>query len=66
MKDKKITIFLPNLSGGGAEKVMITIANELSKEYTIDLVAVRAVGIFSSDISPSVNLINLNGKMVST
>lgn len=66
MKDKKITIFLPNLSGGGAEKVMITIANELSKEYIIDLVAVRAVGIFSSEISPSVNLINLNGKMVTT
>ena len=66
LQKKKVAVFLPNFGEGGAEKVMIIIANELSKECEVDLVVVRATGTLSNLVDPRVNLIDLNGKRVIT
>ena len=60
---KKLAIFMPSLRGGGAEKVMTVIANELvARGHTVDFVLVDAVGEFLSELNPSVNVVNLAQK----
>ena len=59
----KISFFLPKLSSGGAERVIIDIANNLSKRgYFIDIVLAKGGNIYLEEISPSVNIINLKSK----
>ena len=56
-------LFLPKLSSGGAERVIIDIANNLSKRgYCIDIVLAKGGDIYLEEISPSVNIINLKSK----
>lgn len=58
---KKIALYIPSMNGGGAERVMLTLANELSeKGLLVDLVLNRKVGVYIKNISPKVNIINLN------
>ena len=61
----KISIFLPSLRGGGAERVMISIANQLANDFLVDLVAVNLKGTYIEEVNSKVNLINLNGIKVS-
>ena len=61
---KKIAFFTPTLHGGGAERMMIDISNEFSKNnYDVDLICIT---IEDADllplVSPNVNLINLECK----
>jgi glycosyltransferase involved in cell wall biosynthesis len=59
-KQERIAIFIRNLAGGGAEKMMLSLANYWANEgHTIDLVLATAVGAYISDVSPQVNLIDL-------
>lgn len=62
MKAKKISIFIPNLSGGGAERAMITIANGLGNKYTVDLVVSNASGSYRDEINDSVKVVDLKSK----
>jgi glycosyltransferase involved in cell wall biosynthesis len=56
-----ITIFLMDLGGGGAEKVMLYLANGIAqKGYQVDLVLVQAIGPYMNQIVPEVNVVNLN------
>ena len=55
------TIFLPSLAGGGAERVMVTLANGIAaRGYRVDLVLAKAVGSYLADVAPAVHIIDLN------
>lgn len=62
---KKIAIFISSLRGGGAERVMVSLANQFSEEgFDVDLVVVKASGAFRSEVGEKVNIIDLNAKRV--
>lgn len=61
----KISIFLPYLADGGAERVSITLVNEfLRNGYKVDLLLANSTGNYFNDILPSVNLVKFNKKGV--
>jgi glycosyltransferase involved in cell wall biosynthesis len=63
MRDEKISIafFLPSLSGGGTERIVTNIANNLDvQKYDASLVLSQARGEFSDEIGKNVQIINLN------
>ncbi len=48
----RIAIFLPSLNGGGAERVMVTLANAFAvRGYAVDLVLAKAEGPYLSRVS---------------
>jgi glycosyltransferase involved in cell wall biosynthesis len=56
-----VALFIPSLNGGGAERVMLILANTLvEKGYSVDLVLVKAKGSFLKDLSKNVRVVNLN------
>jgi len=61
----QIAIYLPSLRGGGAEKVMVTLANGFAAYgYGVDLVLARAEGPYLADVSDKVRIIDLNASRV--
>lgn len=61
---KKVTLFVPTLRGGGAERVMINLARGfVNSDVDVDLV-VRAKGAFLSDVPAEVRLIDLHATRV--
>ena len=60
-KSEKIALFLPSLFGGGAERMMLTLARGFSNRgYNVDLVFVNAEGPFKSELPNTVNVVNLS------
>ncbi|WBX84779.1 glycosyltransferase [Sphingosinicella microcystinivorans] len=58
---RHIAIFLPSLEGGGAERVMVTLANGFAaRGHRVDLVLTKAEGPYRSEVSAHVNVIDLN------
>ncbi len=56
----RIMLLCNSLNGGGAERMMVYIANGLAdKGFEVDLVVLRLQGPYVSLVSPSVNLIEL-------
>lgn len=56
----KISLFQTGLAGGGAERVMLTLAKGLCDQgYVVDLVVCRAVGPLRDEIPDSVRLVDL-------
>jgi glycosyltransferase involved in cell wall biosynthesis len=61
----QISIYLPSLAGGGAERVMVTLANALaSRGEAVDLVVARAAGVYASEISSEVRVFDLGARGV--
>ncbi|MEA5527544.1 glycosyltransferase [Nodularia spumigena] len=59
--DKKITLFLPSLRGGGAERIMVYLANGFAQRgFAVDLVLVKAEGPYLPLVSAQVRVIDLN------
>lgn len=57
---KKLAIFLTDLGGGGAERVMVNLANGFARRnFDVDLLLVKKEGVYLSQLSPAVNLIDL-------
>ena len=55
----KIALFMPSLAGGGAERVMISLANELvQRGFDVDLIVSYAKGEYHNQIHGSVNFID--------
>lgn len=60
MEKKKIAIFLPSLSGGGAEKMMVNIARGFSENgILVDLVLGNAKGPYMSMVPKEVRIVDL-------
>ncbi len=58
-----LAIMLPSLRGGGAERVMLNIANRLAKkQYEVDIVLVSATGPYLADLSKSINVVDLRSR----
>jgi len=61
----KIAIFVPSLDGGGAERVMATLANSFAaRRYSVDLVLASATGHFLEAVSDDVRVVDLRADRV--
>jgi glycosyltransferase involved in cell wall biosynthesis len=61
----RIAIFLPSLNGGGAERVMVTLANAIAgRGYPVDLVLATAEGPYRNDVSSGVRVVDLQAGRV--
>lgn len=57
----RLALFLSGLSGGGAQRRMVTLANAFAaRGHAVDLVVVRPEGPFRRDLSPAVRLVALD------
>jgi glycosyltransferase involved in cell wall biosynthesis len=57
---KRVAIFIPNLEGGGAERISVNLANGLCERgFNVDMVLLSATGPFLDLLSPRVRVINL-------
>ena len=60
-----IALFLPSLRGGGAENMMVNLANAFAdRGLRVDLVLSKAEGPYINKISSDVRIIDLNAKRV--
>jgi len=56
----RVALFLPSLRGGGAEKVMVTLAKGFCNQgLSVDIVLARAEGPFLSEVPEGARIINL-------
>ena len=56
----RICLFLPSLEGGGAERMILVLANGFSRRgYSVDIVLAQAKGPFLREVSSEVNVIDL-------
>ena len=56
-----IALLLPNLEGGGAERISVKLANELIiRGYKVDMVLLSETGPFLELLHPQVRIVNLN------
>ncbi len=57
---KKVSIILPDLRGGGAERVAVKLANGFSERgYTVEVVLLSATGEFLVDLRPDIKIVDL-------
>lgn len=62
-----IVIFIPTLDGGGAERVMVTLANAIAtRGFAVDLLLVNATGPLIRHVSPAVRIVDLQATRVIT
>lgn len=61
----KVTIFLPDLRGGGAERSMLNLAQGLvGCNYAVDLVVAQREGAYVNQVPAGVQLIDLGGGQI--
>lgn len=57
-----IALFIPSLHGGGAERVMVSLANGFARKgLDVDLVLVKNEGVYRSAVDDAVRVVDLNG-----
>lgn len=60
---QRLAFFVPNLEGGGAERIIVRLANEISaRGYDVDLVVIERRGPFLKMVDPNVRLVSLGSK----
>lgn len=65
MSSERIALFLPDLTGGGAERIMLNLARGLAvRGRPVDLVLVKALGPLLSEVPSGVRIVELNGRGV--
>ncbi len=63
--EKRLVIFVPSLAGGGAERVMVTLANAMAaRGFLVDLVLATARGPYLKDVSSAVRVVDLKAGRV--
>ena len=64
-ENKKISLFIPSLRGGGAERMMVNLANEFSRRgIATDLVLAQKEGEYFSEVKEGVNIVDLGSKRI--
>jgi glycosyltransferase involved in cell wall biosynthesis len=59
-RSPEIAFYLPNLEGGGAERAIVTVANQLAAGgIRIELVVGNAVGPYLAEITPAVSFVEI-------
>lgn len=62
---RRLAFFLPSLSGGGAERVIVILANQLAAEgCSVDLLLSKKEGPYLAEVSPDVNILEVGGGRV--
>jgi glycosyltransferase involved in cell wall biosynthesis len=62
---RAIAFFLPSLQGGGAERVIVNLAQGITERgLPVDLVVAAAEGAFLEQVSPAVRLVDLRRRRV--
>jgi glycosyltransferase involved in cell wall biosynthesis len=57
---QRVALFLPNLGGGGAERVMVNLARGFAdRGLSVDLVLLKAEGVYLSEVPPQVRIVDL-------
>lgn len=65
MATSRIAIFVPTLNGGGAERIMVTLANAFAaRAYEVDLVLASAKGPYLADVARTVRVVDLKAGRV--
>ncbi len=63
--DTNIALYLPNLDGGGAERMMVNLASGFAKRgLNTDLVLAEARGPYLEQVAPEVNVVDLKSSGV--
>lgn len=64
---KHLAFFMPTLGGGGAERVMLSLARGTAdRGYRVSLIVASAVGSLVEEVPRNVELINLNSSRIAT
>ena len=62
---KRIALVLPDLGGGGAERVMLTLADEfVARGIAVDIVLMRCKGVFLKQVPQTLRLVDLKAPRV--
>lgn len=63
LQKKLISILLPDLGGGGAERVAVNLANGFAQRgYAVDMVLLSAKGVFLSALRPDIRVVDLQAR----
>lgn len=61
----RVSLFVPSMRGGGAERVFADLANEFAaRGLSVDLVLAEAAGCYLDELRPGVNIVDLGGRRV--
>lgn len=61
MQKRKISFFIPDFSGGGAEKMLVRLANQFSlRKWTVEMVVLNDRGPNRESVNSSISIVNLN------
>ncbi|MFB2979099.1 glycosyltransferase [Microseira sp. BLCC-F43] len=61
----QVALFLRNLNGGGVERIMLNVACGMAQQgVQVDLVLIKAEGIFLPQVPPSVRIVDLQTKEI--
>jgi glycosyltransferase involved in cell wall biosynthesis len=61
--NQRLALLVSSLSGGGAERVMLLLANGLvERGYAVDLVLARAVGPYRSEVDDRIRVVDLGAR----
>lgn len=64
-ENKKVSFFIPSLRGGGAERMMVNLANGFAERgYSVDLLVAQREGSYFSEIGEGVRLVDLKASRV--
>jgi glycosyltransferase involved in cell wall biosynthesis len=62
---KRLAIFLPELIGGGAQRVMLNLAQGIADNgYSVDLIVSKAIGPYLAEVPKNIRLVNLKSSGV--
>lgn len=64
---QRIAFLLQSMAGGGAERVTCALANGMrARGVTVDVVLLRAEGALLGDLSPDIELVDLNARLATS
>lgn len=65
MAPQRVAVYVPSLEGGGAERVMATVASTLARRgYEVDLLLAQKTGPYLNELAPEVNIIDFDKSRV--